>query len=313
VPADLPKPSGLEDGEPQEAVMAVTEVAQSRHIDPKASLALQVEVLQEWINKRPENSRIVVISPALANWILDNKNQQGNRKRKPQRIQRYAEAMTNDTWLLTGEPLIFGKTGKLLDGQNRLAAGVLSNKPFKTHVVFNIDDNVFVAINSGKSRSSSDTFYTAGIKDSGIVSPAVRWLMIYAAGDPTDRASYSNQEMWQHYQTDINKVDLEAAVDYAKLCNKAIPRGVLAAHFYMFGKKHMPTMKQIVADFEHNRGGAKTLTTRLNRMRRENQGRLHDVKINALLVQVWNAYRAKRKVASSDLKWDTSIDYPAIA
>jgi hypothetical protein len=239
----------------------------------------------------------------------------GNRKRKPLRIVRYANAMSEDAWVVTGEPIIFSKTGRLLDGQNRLAAAVRSDKSFKTHLVFGIDDDVFVAINSGKARTPGDTFYTAGVADSAVVSPAVRWLMIYHAGNPTARESYSNQAMWDFYRDHVNKEEMEEAVKRTReVPSKTFPRGALAAHFYMFARKHQPTLKKLIVDFEKGKGNAGKLTKALNKMRTENQGRLHDVVINALLVMTWNAYRAGKQIDSrKGFKWNNSLDFPTIA
>ena len=79
----------------------------------------------------PENSRVITIVPAMADWLITTFNvegAQGNRKeKKPKRIERYSDSMKDGTWLLTGEPLIFGKQ-KLLDGQNRLMGCVRSDE-----------------------------------------------------------------------------------------------------------------------------------------------------------------------------------------
>jgi len=283
-----------------------------RFIDPNAPLAKQQEIFKLLLKDPPENSRIVTITPPFATWVLETYNKSGNRKHKPARIRRYAEAMEHSDWLLTGEPLIFGRN-KLLDGQNRLMGCVHSNKSFRTYVVFGIDDDVFTAINSGVSRSPTDTFLIAGVENHGVVSRAVRWLMIYAGGDPQARLSYSNQEMWEYYKDKVDHAAMKLAVSRTKKANKAIPPGPLAAHFYMFEKKHPATAKKLSVDFDKNQHGARKLTTMLQRARKENLGRLNDTWINALLVHTWNAYRDGRQVTSADLKHNDAREYPKIA
>jgi hypothetical protein len=284
----------------------------ARWIDPNAALPKQQEIFKLLLRDPPQTSRVITFTPDFAEWILANYNTR-NRKRKPARIMRYAEAMGHDCWLLTGETLVFGRE-QLLDGQNRLSACVRSGTNFRSHVVFGVDSGVFTAIDSGKSRTSGDTFTVAGVQSAEIVSPAVRWLMLYENGQATSRTSFSNQEMFAFYM-DPNKVDqemMERAVARAKVSSKALPKGALAAHFYLFEKSHAPTAKKLALDFERDQHGAKRLARTLVNLRKNNQARLHDIWINAILVQVWNAYRAGVPVTAKDLRW-SGDDYPEIA
>ena len=297
--------------------MSVTQLPAKPHprfIDPNAPLAKQQEIFKLLIKDPPENSRIVTITPALAAWLLEtyNKEGSGNRKRKPARIRRYAEAMEREDWMLTGEPLIFGRN-KLLDGQNRLLGCISANKNFRTYVVFGIDDDVFTAINSGASRKNSDTFYIGQVPDPNIVSGATRWLMIYAGGNPEARPSYSSQEAWAFYKEQVDADAMTRAVARAKGASKTVPYAALAAHFYLFEKKNTAVTKKLAVDFDKNQNGARKLTIALAKARKDNGGRLNDIWINALLVQTWNAYRAGRKVVASDLKFNDTREYPAIA
>jgi hypothetical protein len=284
-----------------------------RFIDPNAPLAKQQEIFKLLMKDPPENSRVITITPSFADWLLDTYNTNtGNRKRKPARIRRYAEAMERDDWLLTGEPLIFARN-KLLDGQNRLLGCVSSNKSFKTYVVFGIDENVFTAINSGASRKNSDAFYIAGVPDYNTVSGATRWLMIYALGDPEARLSFSSQEAWAFYKEKVDAEAMARAVLRAKGASKTVPHPTLTAHFYLFEKKSVAITKKLATDFDKNKNGARRLTQVLAKARKENGGRLNDIWINALIVQVWNAYRENRSVVAADLKYNGAMEYPKIS
>jgi hypothetical protein len=182
--------------------------------------------------------------------------------------------------------------------------------------VFGIDPDVFTVINSGKSRSASDTFFTAGIEDHSIVSPAIRWLMIYADGEPTARTSYSNQQMWDFYNDPqrLNKDVLEKAVERSKKVSRVVPRPAIAAHFYLFGKKSEKTMAKMAADFDKNQNGARKLTAHLAKIKKKQQGRLNDIWVNAMIIGAWNAYRENRGVTMKDLTWKPELqDYPKIA
>ena len=292
-------------------------VKQQRFIDPNAPLAKQQEMFMALMRDPPENSRVITIVPAMADWLITTFNvegAQGNRKKKPKRIERYSDSMKDGTWLLTGEPLIFGKQ-KLLDGQNRLMGCVRSGKKFRTHVVFGIDDTVFSVINSGKSRTNGDTFFTAGVEDHAIVSGAVRWLMIYADGDPQARTSYSNQQVWDFYNdpSHLNKEMLEKAVERSKKVSRILPRPAIAAHFYLFAKKSEKAAAKMAADFDKNQHGARKLTAYLATVKKKQQGRFNDVWVNAVIIGAWTAYRENRAVTMKDLTFKPeTMDYPKI-
>jgi hypothetical protein len=139
--------------------------------------------------------------------------------------------------------------------------------------------------------------------------------MMYDAGKPTGRCSYSNQEMFNFY-LDRKKIDkklLEEAVTQAKKASRLIPRGVLAAHLYLFEKSHPPTARKFTLDLDKNRHGARKLINMLARAAKNKQNLLLDNWRNAVLVQVWNAYRAGRPVAAKDLRWSSQAqEYPVI-
>lgn len=285
-----------------------------RFINPNEPLAKQVETLTELIKNPPENSRIIVFSPELAQWVVTERVGTGNRKKKPARIRRYSEAMAQDDWLLTGETVIFGKSGLLLDGQNRMSACVRAGKRFRTHVVFGIDDTVFIALNSGKARTSADTFQTAGVANYGVAAPAVRWLMIYDQGSPINRSlSFANQEMFEFYKRSIDQEKFALAVDRALAAVKVVPRGTLAAHLYLFDQKHQATARRLAEDFAKGQRGPLKLAGKLKILRKQNLGRIHEVWLNALLIKMWNAYRAGKTVTAGHLSWNEDQEYPTIA
>jgi hypothetical protein len=97
-------------------------------------------------------SHIFAITPWIAERLIERYNtgdlpgpdgRWHNRTRKPSKIKEFSDDMIDDQWMLTGDTLKFSSKGRLRDGQNRLFACIRANKPFRTHVVFGIDDDVF--------------------------------------------------------------------------------------------------------------------------------------------------------------------------
>src|SRR5216684_5104576 len=98
--------------------------------------------IEKHLKDPPETSVVIEVDPKTAEHILAERNK-GNRPPKPNKVHQFSADMTRSRWGLTGDTIKFGTDGRLLDGQNRLSAGVRSGKSFRTHVVFGIDPGLF--------------------------------------------------------------------------------------------------------------------------------------------------------------------------
>lgn len=282
----------------------------ARVIDPNAPIEQQHAALMSLIADPPQNSRPVTFSPGLSTWILENLNG-NNRNKRPAKIKIFAEAMSEKAWRLTGDTVKFDKRGALLDGQNRLSACVFSGAAFTTHAIFGIDPNAFNVIDTNSVRTNGDTFKIGGVKNAGVVSGAMRWLAIYKSGDETNRSlSFDNATLYALYKTFDEKA-LSAAASYA-MAVKVLPRGALAAHIYMFLKKDTKTADIFARDLAKGARGAGKLIEKVMALKTQQMGRLHEVHVNALTIIAWNAYRSKKNVTATMLKWTETNDYPTI-
>jgi hypothetical protein len=279
-----------------------------RFIDPNAPAARQFEQLMEFIKAPPETSRVLTITPELATLILERLNT-GNRRKRSTNIARFAEAMADQLWVLTGDTLKFSKQAVLIDGQNRLSACVRSGAAFRTHVIFGIEDRAFATIDAGAKRTNPDTFQCAGVPYYSVVSPAVRWLMI---GDGDRGQSFENREILDYYNKNVNAQQMEWAARKASAVSKTLPRGALAAHLYLFAQKNKRVVERFADDLANRRGVAKTLLNKVESLRKQNGGRIHERQLNALTILAWNAAREERRLNITTLKWTTDEEYPAI-
>lgn len=99
-------------------------------------------------------SRWEWIDPAKAQAFLDNRDIQ--RKVNSGAVQRYAKDMATDHWHVTGDPIRIGKSGALLDGQQRCLAICASGTRQRMLVVYGVDDGAQVAMDTGRVRSFAD-------------------------------------------------------------------------------------------------------------------------------------------------------------
>lgn len=106
-------------------------------------------------------SKVETITPQIAvEYLSHNKL---NRPLRMKWVLKLSHQMKeNGAWHLSGEPLIFGESGELLDGQHRLKAIVLSGTTHKFLVVRGAKDKTFTTIDTGQKRSPKDALHVAG-------------------------------------------------------------------------------------------------------------------------------------------------------
>ena len=280
-----------------------------RFIDPKAPLEQQVQQLRDFIKGPPENGRIIVYTPKLSDWILSTLNHQ-NRKKRSKNIKLFAGAMSAGDWSYTGDTVKFSREGTLLDGQNRFAACVLAGKPFKTLTVFGIEQEAFAKIDTNAVRSNADTMEIVGVPHSRIAAAAVRWIMI-----EQDRGrSVSNTELHDYYREHIDAEMLQLAIRRAIASGRILPTGSLSALLYQFEKKSKKTMETFATDLAKRVRGARKLMVQVEKLRKENMGRVNELQLQAMIILAWNAYRRNETVLAETVFWNSQTkDFPAIA
>jgi hypothetical protein len=97
-------------------------------------MTITPEVAERWLEKNTNNRRL--------NKPLDDRTVLG-----------YAHDMKLGRWHLTGEPLMFDWNGDLLNGQHRLWACIIAETPFESVVVFGVDPEARIVIDTGKKRT----------------------------------------------------------------------------------------------------------------------------------------------------------------
>lgn len=123
-------------------------------------------------------TKVEIVTPEKAKEYLE-RNTDNYRKLDMSKVRILADEMKSGRWQLNGESIRFAKSGKLLDGQHRLAAILKANVPVKTAVTFDVDDDVTI-FDIGTSRSQVQILTANGIDPrarTSIVIGAVNILM----------------------------------------------------------------------------------------------------------------------------------------
>jgi hypothetical protein len=137
------------------------------------------------------NTQIETITPRWAAEVLENKNTRNIRFQKT-----WAEKLARDikagTFLLTHQGIAFDAEGILLDGQHRLAAVVMANKPVQMLVTTGIacsqkanggQMRTWNTIDQGRIRKAGDVLSMEGMSNGRRIAAVARCLLI-ACGNP---------------------------------------------------------------------------------------------------------------------------------
>lgn len=143
-------------------------------------MGIKMEKLQSWSTSTRLKFMVLVIGPDEARELLLHNDK--NRPLSDITVARYAKAMHDDGWALTGESLIFSDTGRLLNGQHRLHAIIKSKSVIETAAIFGVSEEAFDKIDAGRKRSVADLLAERGIPNNKNVAAAVASLCEMKAG-----------------------------------------------------------------------------------------------------------------------------------
>lgn len=261
--------------------------------------------IEKFLKAPPETSRIIKIDPETAQILLEERNQ-GNRPPKPNKVQQFAADIGHQKWGVTGDTIKFGSDGRLLDGQNRLAACVRANKSFTTHVVFNIDPQLFGRMDIGKPRNPADVLHIAGYKYSSTLAAALRWAYLL------DTNPYNRDTLRPEFVLELVRErypDIEPSLKDGRAVNKqyAHPAGQMAALVYMFAKSDAIKSKDFVRAWLNGQRNGKyqiidTMQALLHSQKANNNGRIHELTRAAVIIKAWNLFRSGHKGSLTQLQ-----------
>ncbi len=261
--------------------------------------------IEKFLKNPPETSRIITIDPASAEVLLQERNE-GNRPPKPNKVQQFASDMLSKKWGVTGDTLKFAPDGRLLDGQNRLAACVRANKAFTTHVVFNIDPSLFGRMDIGKPRNPADVLHIAGYKYASTLAAAVRWTYLL------DTNPYNRETLRPEFVLDLVRdkyPDIEARLKDGRSINRqyAHPAGQIAALIYKFAKSDAEKANDFVRAWLSGQRNGKyqiidTMQALLHSQKANNNGRIHELTRASVIIKAWNLFKLGHKGSLAQLQ-----------
>lgn len=254
------------------------------------------------------------ISPNMARELLEKNTM--NRPLKSSVVQRYAEIMNRDEWLLTGEPILFSSSGKLLNGQHRLHSIILSGQTIRALIVRGVEESAFHALDQGSRRLVSDVLAIGGEKNTTKLAGATRvaWALSTYPGSKSAVSRFPTVDQaldtLAKYPVLRDFTSLIGAKN-SRLIEPSILIGVTA----LCAEKNHEQAEKIILSLLHGEGLVKghpiyTLRERLIAIKADKTNRADRSVLTAYLIKAWNATRAGKQMHICRLSPDES--YPTI-
>lgn len=134
--------------------------------------------LSQWCKAPSPQAEIMTITPELAVLMLE-RNLDNNRAQSRHTIRSYEREIIDHRMMLTNQGIGFDANGRLVDGQHRLMACVQSKESFESVVVFGLDPDCFMYVDSGKKRTAADKVGIAGFPERNNLAAAARIVLCH--------------------------------------------------------------------------------------------------------------------------------------
>jgi hypothetical protein len=254
-----------------------------------------------------------LITPSIAKKYLEQNI--NNRRYSQPVLLRYTADMINNKWKQdTGECIKISKTGRILDGQHRLKAVILSNCSIYFYVATNIDDSVFDVLDTGKARNSSDCFYVAGIKASNTIPSMISYYNLLKdnkrSGVQINQKATNSNLLDQYYQDELFWDNIARSsnswyVAFAKILKPSMIGGFYAHFYKLNSNKAEAFMNQLCTGSEISNSIINLLRNKLMQDKMSPRKMPTTLKM-ALIIKAWNHYINNNNVKI--LKFDTVRD-----
>lgn len=249
-------------------------------------------------SKNSAFSEIMTITPTDAKNLL-GKNP-NNRALNQKLIKTIAEDIVSNRWMLNGESIIISKEGELNDGQHRLLAICLANKPVQALVFFGADRDSRHTVDISKPRTVANLLSMEGIPNYIHASAIAKIYLHYRHGKFSDGGSAfsTKQQIRQEYLDYSTEIDDSIQnVCHIKFANLI---GVTAAcvAYIIIGKTGTQYRKEFFDKLlfgENIRAGDPILKAREHLLDLKARKATTQTRLEAIL-RYWNAWRRGIKV-----------------
>lgn len=250
-----------------------------------------------------------------------------NRTPMNDRIERMARDMRNGDWVATADPIKFNTAGKLIDGQHRLRAILMSKTTQRLLVARDVTDDAVYVIDTGATRSAAQALKIADadLTNTNTLVAVAQLIHQYESGflrntgnNINSKERMTNAEVIRFIEE--NREALETATRMAKWVAKNAPlaTSVLGAAYYVLAKIDPEQASMFYSRVREGSAGftvSDPVTTLVRRLYQDklNQRRVIPAQGLFYIFRTWNAWRDEEsltKIQSSSHAGFAAIPQP---
>ena len=258
---------------------------------------------------------VVDVTPKMAaDWL---KQQYENRNVREHIVERYAADMTAGRWRLNGQTISFLPDGRLVNGQHRLHAVLLSGCTVTMSVAYNVGLDALDSFDRGIVKTVADIYQMHGVQNQHLIAGAM--AVIWRGRTKQMNTAYipSAGESLALYNSGNVKERLAHSIQIARKSSSFLAIGLGAGVHFLCAEKD-----EVLADVfftmlgsgERMGNGDPVYALRQRLLTFKGKDHRH-MQIRpalrvALTIKAWNAEREGRKVLA--LRWNETESYPEI-
>lgn len=260
-----------------------------------------------------------VVTPAMAEWLLVNKNH-GNRPVKKGKVAALKRAITAGKYKHTSQGLAVTRNGRLINGQHRLHAIVAAGVPVKLYFVFNERDDAFDVLDNNMTiRGGADTLHVLGHKNVIVLAAAAR-IVLNIENGVTNNFSIENAEIGPFVDAHPGLAEAPTLARPIISKFKMSTGGAVAAVYYISKSRHAARLDEFLNSLVNGtnlkpkspilvlRDGLQTKS--IDDLVRSTY--LRGVAQAASIITAWNLWNAGRSASIHSLKWSSDRPFPKV-
>jgi hypothetical protein len=239
-----------------------------------------------------------------------------NRPLNARQVEKWAQVLRASEWELNGSSIVLNGT-RLIDGQHRLKAVVLTGIPMTTIVVRNVDPKVFDTIDVGRKRTGMDALAVAGYRNTAQLASAARDVWQYQTSSIPRKRTAENRVLLQVLEQHPGLVASHRICERYRC--RHITISILTAYHYLFSLVDPEAANKFIYDLAKGTGLEASdpvymlrerLLASVSKGYTSKQSKIDSIAKRALLIKAFNARFMGRPIKS--LRWALAEDFPMI-
>lgn len=247
------------------------------------------------------------ITPSEAKSMLEKNT--NNRNCSERTVAIYANSIKKGLWKEdTFELIKISKSGRILDGQHRLKAIIKANIPINLHIAYELNDDIFDVLDTGKKRNPSDVFKINNVKNGNSL-PSMIQLYFSLKNNHSIRSTgltKTNTELLSTYEENSIFWDMVATKSLTWYHNfsKILPPQYVGGFYAFFYEIDSENANKFMDDLANGTTENKSILVLRKRLV-DDKVSLRKISSEikfALIIKTWNFFRLNKTV--SCLKFD---------